>query len=489
MADSQELLDCSICLQLLEDPVTIACGHSYCMKCINTCWDENINGGRRYSCPQCRQTFYPRPVLKTTTVLANLLEERKRETSENAADGDDDVQCNACTGRKTKASMFCCVCLASYCEHHLKPHFAHNLIPASARIKESICGQHDKIMAIYCRTDQQFICLTCVMGEHKDHDTVEAAEEKCKMQRIRAEMREKVREAETAGVNWINSHLEQLQREVLPLRRREDQLNQLSLTVDPIQFLQGFWALGDPPVFTDSHESLDRLTEFVTAQQDKLKNMCNEEKKALFSHPKNDLLSTKPNPSLCTKITSRTDILTKYKYSKVELDPNTVTACLCLSDGNRALSWGGSDQAHPDHPDRFTFYHQALGKNGLTKHHYWEVEWDGGIVDVAVSYKGIQRKGSGKDCSFGHNNLSWKLFCSSSSCMFWHNGLYKGQIAPACSRRLGVCLDYEAGILGFYSVSEPDTLTLLHQIQTTFTEPLYPGFSVNLGSVLKICNI
>ncbi|XP_039664510.1 E3 ubiquitin/ISG15 ligase TRIM25-like [Perca fluviatilis] len=553
MASSEELFDCSICLQLLEGPVTTACGHSYCIKCINSFWDVNNNSGRSYSCPQCRQTFSQRPVLKRNTLLAALLEENK-SPSPNAADtyaSPGDVECDACTGRKRKATMFCLVCLASYCETHLKPHLEvpplkkHHLIQASARIKESICGRHDKLLEIYCRTDQLFICLMCVMDEHKGHDTVAVAAEKCLMQRRlegtkqeiadrvldserkmaelrgaadsirdaawkacddierlcaesirlfvrsverkRSEMREKVGEAEKAGVDWTNSRLGQVQREVLELRRREDELNQLSLTEDPIQFLQGCRALGDLPVFTDSHARPDMLTEFVTAQTDKLKNMCNKEKRELFSHSEEDLLSKKPK--LCEETTSRTYLLTKYKNSTVEVDPNTVAACLCLSDRNREISWGDRDQAHPDHHDRFTFYHQALCKQGLQCSHYWEVEWDGGIVDLAVSYKGIERKGSGKDCCFGHNDLSWKLTCSSSGCTFWHNNLHKGQIPPVLSRRVGIHLDSDAGTLGFYSVSDSDSLTQLHQIQTTFIEPLYPGFSVDSGSALKICNI
>ena len=195
MAESRELFDCSICLQLLEDPVTTTCGHSYCMKCVNAFWDSNNDRGRRFSCPQCRQTFFPRPVLKRNTLLAALIKEHKEENDPNAAAGDTyadpgDVQCDVCTGRKRKASMFCLVCLASYCETHLKPHYEvtplkkHKLIEASAQIRDSICGRHDKLLEIYCRTDQQFICLLCLMGEHKGHDTVAVAEEKCHMQVI-----------------------------------------------------------------------------------------------------------------------------------------------------------------------------------------------------------------------------------------------------------------------------------------------------------------
>ncbi|XP_041650867.1 E3 ubiquitin-protein ligase TRIM47-like [Cheilinus undulatus] len=556
MADSQELLDCSICLQLLEDPVTTNCGHSYCARCINAFWDGNSNGG--YSCPQCRHTSKVRPDLKRNTLLAALLEKHRTNISQSAAveAGNayaerGDVACDVCTGRKRKASVFCLVCMASYCEIHLKPHYEvpplkkHRLTQASARIQESICERHDKLLEIFCRSDQQFICLQCVIDGHKGHDMVTVDAEKCEMQKkleqtkqevadrvliserrmvelrqaadsirgaaweacdefeqicaenIRSyvsaverkcsEMREKVREAEKAGVDWTNSYLGELQREVLQLRRREAKLNQLSQTANPIQFFQGFQALGDLPAFTDCHKDLDVLTEFVDVQKDQIKGIQNKGKSDLFSYSdKNEVPNIQRQQE---DITLRKDLFTIYKKLKLDLDPNTVAACLCLSDTKDELSWGVHDQAHPDHPDRFTFNYQALCENALTGNHYWEVEWDGGIVDLAVSYKGIERKGSGKDSYFGHNKLSWKLTCSSLGCVFWHNGLHKGQIPPAPSRRVGVHLDYEAGTLAFYSVSDPYRLTLLHKIQTKFTEPLYPGFSVDLGSSLKICNI
>lgn len=62
---------CSVCLDLLKEPVTIYCGHSYCKSCIEHCWDGEEEKGE-YSCPQCRETFSHRPVLRRNNMLVEV---------------------------------------------------------------------------------------------------------------------------------------------------------------------------------------------------------------------------------------------------------------------------------------------------------------------------------------------------------------------------------------------------------------------------------
>ncbi|KAI4895634.1 hypothetical protein NFI96_019599 [Prochilodus magdalenae] len=172
------------------------------------------------------------------------------------------------------------------------------------------------------------------------------------------------------------------------------------------------------------------------------------------------------------------------KYScELTLDPNTVNGRLSLCEGNRKVVRAREEQSYPDHPERFDVWEQVLCRESLTGRCYWEAEWSGRVY-IAVTYKVISRKGGERDCGFGLNIKSWCLFCSNNSYSVCHNNNRTAVSAPSSqSNRVGVYLDCPAGTLSFYSVStDPHTLTHLHTVYTTFTEPLYAGFRLYTDS-------
>ncbi|XP_053199203.1 tripartite motif-containing protein 16-like, partial [Scomber japonicus] len=532
---NRESFSCSICLDLLKDPVGLPCGHSYCMSCIKGFWDGE-DQRKIYSCPQCREAFTPRPVLKKNTMLAALVEQLKKTGLQAApADhcyaGPEDVACDICTGRKLKAFKSCLVCLASYCENHLQPHYdaaplkKHKLVEPSKKLQENICSCHDKVMEIFCRTDKKSICYLCTMEDHKGHDTVSAAAERTERQRelevsrlniqqriqdrekdvkllqqeveavtrsadkavedsektftqlIRllqkrsSDVKQQIRSQQETEVSGVKELQEKLQQEITELKRKDAELKQLSHTEDHNQFLHNYPSVSQLSEPTDSSSInirplryFEDVTAAVSDLRDKLQDILRDKQTNIsltVTEEKVSLSEPEPEPK------TRAEFL---KYSReITLDPNTVNTYLLLSDGNRKVEYTRQQQSYSSHTDRFSDRWQVLSRESLTGRCYWEVEWRGN-VDVAVAYKNISRRGS--ESLFGHNDKSWSLWCYPNNYEFWFNNI-KTPVSGPGSSRVGVYLDHRAGILSFYSVSE--TMTLLHRVQTTFTQPLYTG--------------
>uniref|UniRef100_A0A3Q3ECH6 B30.2/SPRY domain-containing protein n=1 Tax=Labrus bergylta TaxID=56723 RepID=A0A3Q3ECH6_9LABR len=181
---------------------------------------------------------------------------------------------------------------------------------------------------------------------------------------------------------------------------------------------------------------------------------------------------------------------------ELELDTNTVNRNLKLSDNNRKVTRVKELQSYPDHPDRFdNWCPQLLCRTGLTGRCYWEVEWRGEVY-VSVSYRGIRRRGDRAECLFGYNDQSWSLICSDEGYSVCHNNIRteissssSSSSSSSISNRVAVYVDCPAGSLSFYRVSS-DTLIHLHTFNTTFTEPLYPGFMFwSPGSSVSLCRL
>uniref|UniRef100_A0A669CUS9 NACHT, LRR and PYD domains-containing protein 12-like n=1 Tax=Oreochromis niloticus TaxID=8128 RepID=A0A669CUS9_ORENI len=183
------------------------------------------------------------------------------------------------------------------------------------------------------------------------------------------------------------------------------------------------------------------------------------------------------------------------KYScQLTIDTNTVHTNLKLSDNNRKVTRVKEVQSYPDHPDRFDVHPQLLCRNGLTGRCYWEVEWKGNVY-ISLSYRRIRRKGDSYECLLGRNEESLCLICFDDGPRYaWHNNRETSISSPSSSsssssspvsNRVAVYVDCSTGTLSFYRVCE--TLIHLHTFNTTFTEPLYPGFNVDHGSSVCLC--
>ncbi|XP_071315223.1 E3 ubiquitin-protein ligase TRIM65-like isoform X2 [Trachinotus anak] len=532
----QGQLCCSVCLDLLKEPVTIHCGHSYCRSCIEGCWDQEELKGR-YSCPQCRETFSPRPVLRRNNMLAEVVEKLKMTGTQRASPsaaldcaGPADVACDFCCGTKPKkATMSCLTCLVSYCPDHLKPHYTvpvlktHQLVSATIPLQEKMCTKHNKLMEVYCRRDKRCICYLCTIDEHKGHSiTSVTAERAVKQEQLvvsqrrvqerfqerekelnelsqalkdfksctqttvkscdkifdelvssikkkRTLMKQLIKAQEKTAVSQAEELQLRLEEELTKLKKRDADLEELSHTDDHIHFIQTFQSL------PASCESPDLPLRAVNRPQHSTRTVSdcvselrdNIEKLLKDTWPRISATAATANVVLPPVPKTRDELLLYCR--PLTLDQNSVYGQLSLSQEYRRVTskysyYGYGYSAH------FKNIMQVLCREGLSERCYWEVSMAGGTWLVAVSYRT-----SSNDSEFGKNNSSWSLECSPDAYTFRHNTESMAVSGPQSSR-IGVYLDYKAGTLSFYSIS--DTMTLLHTVYNTFTQPLYPGLGL-----------
>ncbi|XP_051728483.1 tripartite motif-containing protein 16-like [Ctenopharyngodon idella] len=277
-----------------------------------------------------------------------------------------------------------------------------------------------------------------------------------------------IRDQEQAEVSRAEGLLKRLEQEIDDLRRKDAELEELSHTDNHIHYLQSVQSLSVPPGSTDSISitslSFDDVEISVARLRGNLEDFCDEEIEYIY-----DKVS-------CIKIISTTLPKTRedfLQYShQLTLDPNTANKKISLSWRNRVATRKHTVRPYPDHPDRFDVWPQVLCRESVCGRCYWEVEWSGGAVGISVSYKSISRKGrvinldvmiSPGDCSA----------LAPNTCSVAITKKTKLNVMPKSST-IGVYVDHSAGILSFYRVS--DTMTLIHRVQTTFTQPLYLGF-------------
>lgn len=114
---------CSVCLEYLKDPVMIDCGHNFCRVCITRWWEE-LN--RDFPCPVCRKTFRYR-TLKPNRQLGNMVEIAK--------------QLQVTNKRKVR--------------------------------DENLCEKHHEVLRLFCKDDQEAVCLVCeISHEHRSHTVI-----------------------------------------------------------------------------------------------------------------------------------------------------------------------------------------------------------------------------------------------------------------------------------------------------------------------------
>ncbi|CAL8236026.1 unnamed protein product [Boreogadus saida] len=437
----------------------------------------------QFSCP-CRQLFNPRPALSRNTVLSEVVDQihasNIRTDRQHSLKAEQVVLCGVCAeAERGRAVKSCPGLLGVVLRGHL--------------------GVHDDQFRGKCAQTHHH---TLARG----HDTVPLAEARAKHERKLADASFKslqkykeIKKELKYIVNYIKHStqavmdektdelLGKLERESKELKRRGAELEELSNTDDHLQFLQKCKSFHFPAETVDlpstdvlpyrMYKSMrGALVELRTA----LAEVCENEllrvsdkvgslKKAYKNSIEIENVEGKEvDPLHSTELKTREDFL-QY-YHDLSLDSSTANPYLILSDGRRGVTTWSEAQPYPENPGRFTRWAQVLCRAGMAGRCYWEVEWSGvgrGLRGTGVT-KAWPGRGPGATASWDTTPNPGVWDCSPSACSFQHD---KDTVAIAvpCANRIGVYMDYRAGILSFYSI--PDGMILLHTVRATFTSP------------------
>ncbi|XP_041709196.1 E3 ubiquitin-protein ligase TRIM39-like isoform X2 [Coregonus clupeaformis] len=502
---SEDQFLCSICLDVFTDPVTTSCGHNFCRTCIIRYW----NSIDLCQCPICTQKFQTRPELRVNTFIVEMAAHNPDQCPAKPGE----VSCEICTETKLKALKSCLVCLTSYCETHLEPHqrvaalMRHKLINPVENLEDRMCKIHERLLELFCKTDQICVCVLCIKTDHKTHYTVLLEEEFGEMKgKIEAEVQQKIQERlkkvqeikhslelskrnsereisdsaqvftalmrsieknqaelieviemkQKAAERRAEELVKELEQEITELKRRSTELEQISHTEDHLHLVQSFPSLCSPPLTKDWSE--------ISVHSD----LCVGTVRRAVSQLEETLMSEMKR--LCDAELKR---IQQYAVD-VTLDPDTAHCKLILSEDGKQVRHGNTRQNLPDNPKRFDSAINVLGKESYSSgRFYYEVTVTGKTEwNLGVSTESVNRKGT---VTLSPDNGRWAVI------------LRDGSTYTACSpsrvrlslrekpQKVGVFVDYEEGQVSFYDVE--DRSHIFSFTGYTFTEKLYPYFS------------
>ncbi|NXL93997.1 TRI14 protein, partial [Alectura lathami] len=195
--------------------------------------------------------------------------------------------------------------------------------------------------------------------------------------------------------------------------------------------------------------------------------------------------TAKKEPGTMLKTLSPVDRMLFLKHARSPTwEYDSLHPRLKLSDDRLVVSCNWRKIFYPCNPQRFDKLWQVLSRDAfLSGSHYWEVDLlnAGAGWWIGAAYPSIGRKGDAEKCRLGWNRASWCI--KKFDLEYW--AFHKGERIPLLVEdnpdQIGIFLDYEAGILSFYNVT--DGMAHLHTFRCKFTEPVYPALRLWEGSI------
>nr|XP_040051126.1 zinc-binding protein A33-like [Gasterosteus aculeatus aculeatus] len=458
----ESYLSCHVCSETFRDPVSLSCGHSFCSSCLQQFWEQAGNK----NCPICKSKS------STDEPAVNL-------TLKGLADSFADRQNNGSTQTEPEKEK-----------------------------EEVVCEEHPEVPYWFCEDEQKAVCPVCEFSLHQSHKVVPLEQAVRNLNdQLRSDLkslqdkRNKHQKVEKTYNQVIQLSKKQLVSTERKLRAEFNKLHQFLREEEESRLA----ALREEE--EQKGKTISREMKMIEEQISSLSDSISAVEEDLQKDNVSFLSSYKATQTRARVQSSLTDpqlvsgalidvakhlgnlsfrVWEKMKdqvhFSPVILDPNTANYFLSLSDDLTSVRCGDTNQQLPDNPERFTNYANVLGSEGFSSgKHSWEVEvgdhphWLLGLVKESVNRKGKM------DASPKHG--IWCLVHNSGE---YTNGVGRPLRVKKSLQRIRVQLDYDRGDVSFY---DPEDTTPICTHRDTFTEKLFPCFSVGKSGDAKTADI
>ncbi|XP_001340155.1 E3 ubiquitin-protein ligase TRIM21 isoform X1 [Danio rerio] len=515
---SEELFQCSVCLDVFTHPVSLPCGHTFCQSCVLAQWTASGSS----HCPKCSAVFQETPDLCENSFareMAEQIRKQKGQTQKSSRPVKAKVVfCDMCPLEKAShAVKSCLVCVASYCEAHVTSHTSrftkHTLVQPQSMDKR-ICRIHERPLELYCRYDQSAICVLCMNAEHNTHHSVpverEWMERKTQLSKTQTDLKRmimerwskvedlrhsiklskenteremahsvevfttlqqiieksqkellrKMKHKQKSAEKHVERLIKELEVEIAKLNTRNSELERLSSSEDHLCLIQAFPTLSEVP----HCKSWSQISAHTCEGLELLRETLNAAE---------ELLKTQIHSATKREL----EAISQYAVD-LTLDHDTANSWLAVSEDRKSVSDGNVERNFQNNTQRFDTAPCILSKEPISRgRSYWEVGVSGKTAwDLGVARKSVNRKG---------------LVTLSPEDGYWAVCLRNGCEYRACNREsellslkslpqtIGIYVDFENGRVSFY-----DTCACGHIYSFTgqrFTESLLAYFNPDMN--------
>ncbi|XP_055037755.2 E3 ubiquitin-protein ligase TRIM11 [Misgurnus anguillicaudatus] len=490
---SDELFQCSVCLDVFTQPVSLPCGHTFCQSCVLAQWTAS---GASH-CPKCSTVFQKTPAFCENSFAREMAEQIRKQRGQRSLEQlpvtSDNILCDMCPLQKAShAKRSCLECVASYCEVHVSSHNSrftkHTLVEPQRRMDKRICRIHERPLELYCRYDQTVVCVLCTNTEHHTHHTIpletEWAERKTQLLKTQLHLKMMIKERRIKA--------EELKHSLKLSKENTDK--EMSYTIDVFTSLLQFIERRQNELLQNMKQKqktaetqVEKLIKELEMEITQLNSKRSELIKLLSSEDHLQLIQSFPNPSMVPKCKSWSEIsaqtsqglgslrealtdteellmtqihtatqreleaISQYAVD-MTLDPDTANPWLLVSADRKSVCDGNVECNVQSNVQRFDTAPCVLSKERITTgRSYWEISvsnktaWDLGVAKQSVSRKGL--------VTLSPDNGYWAV-C-----------LRDGNEYRACDHEsvllslrtrpqiLGIFVDFEEGRVSFYDTT------------------------------------